>query len=238
MLSMKHNERLFLSILIIATLIVSIRAFYESRFPQDLHGAKARFIAIPSTGPDIKSPVSYLFGRAPFYIICDRAKRSYKSVKNKYVDAQHAAGLRASRMVADMKVDVVCANNIGFEPFRIFKDANIDVYTDIKPTVWETLKAYPDSLVMINAQNVPAHFGITGSKKNVNCSSFNVNANAAQIVQGEFYVCSKCGYNVPERKMPSSFHGACPICANKMQQVIAVAAPSGTGNLKPKIKVF
>lgn len=235
---MKKREFLFIIFFVFVSVLLVIRTVYENRHPLILRGKKARIIAIPSTGRTVESPVSYLFGRAPFFIICDKAKNSYKVLPNKFADAQHAAGLRASRMIAEMKVDAVCGNNVGFEPFRVFQDANIEVYTNIKSTVWETLKAFPSSLTKLNKQNVPAHFGITQSKVPVACSTFNAQANAADIVQGRFSVCASCGYHIKETGAVRGRPAICPKCGLAMHEVIAVTAPTVLRGIKPKIKVF
>ena len=135
------KERRYLSLLLVAVAIVGARSVYEMNHPLLLHGKEARRVVIPSTGSDIHSPVAYLFGRAPYFIVCDRARGTYRAVPNEFVDAQHAAGLRSSRSIAKMRVDAICANHIGFEPFNVFRDANIEVYTNPKKSVWDTLKA-------------------------------------------------------------------------------------------------
>lgn len=235
---MKDRERFFLSLLIIAVLILAIRALYERSHPLILHGKNARLVAVPSTGRDINSPVSYLFGRAPFFIVCDRAKGTYKAIPNKYMDSPHAAGLKASRMIAGMNVDAVCANNIGFEPTRIFQSKNIEVYTNIKGTVWQTVQAFPDALMKIDKQNVPAHFGITGSKKPIACSSFDAQANIAQVVQGKFLICFDCGYRVSEAALSGKALSMCPICGKNMHEVITVTSSAQAVGVRPKVKVF
>ena len=234
----KAKETIFLFVLVAAFIIVLGRVLYERDNPLVLSGKKAAVVAIAATGRDIKSPVSYLFGRAPFFIICDRAKKTYKAVPNKYLDAQHAAGLRAAQMIAKMNVDVVLGNNVGFEPFRVFSQARIEVYTDISQTVWDALQAFPDGLTKLTAENVPAHFGITGSKTPVACSSFDVQANLGRIVQGKFYICPNCNYRVSAAAAAGNVPSACPKCGGMLREVIAVTSPLQAGTVKPKVKVL
>lgn len=235
---MKKKENIFLISIIAAFIILSIKTLYEKKHPLILHGKKARIIAIASTGEDIHSPVSYLFGRAPYFIICDRLKKTYYTIPNKYVDSQHAVGLRNSRMLAKKKLDAVCGNNIGFEPAKVFTKANIDMYTDIKGTVSQTLQAFPDGLVKVDKQTVPQHFGITGSKKLISCNSFNTQANISEIVQGKFYMCFDCGYKISETKLSGRKSALCPRCGKDMHEIITVTVPTTPGNVKPKLKVF
>ena len=233
---MFEDKKLHIALLIVAATIVGIRSIYEARHPLILHGDEARRIAIPSTGSDIRSPVSFLFGRAPYFIVCDRARDTYQAFPNKFVDAQHAAGLRSSRVIADMRVDAVCGNNVGFEPFNVFQDANIEVYTGIKETVWDTLQAFPDALTRLTEQNVPAHFGITGSKNAVACRSFNAEANLARVVQGQYLICFACNYRTAKNPKETASSRVCPKCGQPLHEVLAVTGTKG--NLKPTLRVF
>lgn len=235
---MVYREKIFFGILIATLLVLGFWAFRENNHPLVLQGRKAKVIVIPATSRDIQGPVSYLFGRAPFFILCDRAAKTYKAIPNKYMDAMHAAGLKSSRMLAKMKVDAVCANNIGFEPMRIFQAANIEVYTNIKPTAWETLAAFPDGLTKIGKENVPAHFGVTGSKTPIACSLFDAQANMAQVVQGKFYVCFDCGFRASETTLGGHIPTACPKCGRFVHEVVAVTAPSQASGVKPAVKVI
>ncbi len=237
---MKFDDKIsvVLIALVVVVIILGMRTIYERNNPVVNHGRKARLIAIPSTGKDIHSPVSHLFGRAPYYIICDRLKGVYKSIPNKQMDAPHAAGLKNSQMLAKMKVDVVCANNIGFEPARIFTKANIEMYTNIKGTVWQTFQSFPDSLTKITKQTVPAHFGITGTKKAVACSSFDAQANLPEIVQGKYFICLDCGYKISQTKVVGKALKTCPKCGHPIREVVTITAPTNKGRLKPKVKVF
>lgn len=234
---MSKRKKLFIGILVAGIVLLGFRAMSEPGRGVPLKGRKARLIAIPATSQDVKGPVSYLFGRAPYFIICDRAAKTFKAVPNPYMDAMHAAGLKSSRMLVKMKVDVVCGNNVGFEPSRTFQSAKIEVYTDIKPTVLETLMAFPDGLIKLDQQNVPAHFGITGSKTQIACKSFDVQANLAQLVQGKFYVCYACGFRVSETVMAGVKPTVCPKCGQPLHEVVAVTSPAETAGTNLKVKV-
>ncbi|MEI6437197.1 MAG: NifB/NifX family molybdenum-iron cluster-binding protein [Candidatus Omnitrophota bacterium] len=234
-----RREMIFLMIFFAAVTLVVGQAFYENDNPVILSRRKAVIVAIAATGPDINSPVSYLFGRAPYYIICDRAKKTYKAVPNKYLDAQHAAGLRSAQMIAGMKVDAVLGNNVGFEPFRVFDQARIEVYTGVHGSAWQALNDFPDGLTKLTAENVPAHFGITGSKKPVACATFDTQANLGRIVQGKFYICFDCDYRISETAADGIMPAQCPKCGGAMHEVVAVAAPMvAAGGVKPKVRVF
>lgn len=234
----QNKEIILLGILVAALGLVIAQGINEENNPVVLSGKKAVIIAIASTGKDINSPVSYLFGRAPFYIVCDRAKKTYKAVPNTFMDAQHAAGLRSAQMLVRMNVDVVLGNNVGFEPFRVFDVARIEVYTDIHGTAWQALNDFPDGLTKLTAENVPAHFGITDSKKAVACNSFDTQANLGRIVQGKYYICFDCNYRLSETAAGGVMPAKCPKCNGVMHEVVAVASPLDAGLVKPKVRVF
>lgn len=233
-----NKKTVIVFLIILAFIFLIFKSIYEKNNPVLLRGKSARLIAIASTGPDINSPVSYLFGRSPYFIVCDKLTGSYKSVANKFMDAPHAAGLRSAQMLVGLKVDAICGNNIGFEPSRVFKSANVEMYTNIKGTVWQTFQGFPEALVKVTDQTVPAHFGITQSKTPVPCNSFNAQANINDIVQGKFYMCYKCGYKISEIKTLGVIPVSCPVCGDAMHEVITVTAPMQTGKIKPKIRVF
>ena len=231
------KEVLFFVLIAAAALVIG-RAYYERENPLVLSGGKAVIVAIAATGKDINSPISFLFGRAPFFIICDRSKRTYRAIPNKFMDAQHAAGLRSAQMLVSMGVDVVLGNNVGFEPFRVFNQARIEVYTDLQGTAWQALQDYPDNLTKLTAENVPAHFGITGSKTAVVCNTFDTQANAGRIVQGKYYVCFNCQFRISEKNAGGVMPLKCPRCGALMHEVVAVTSPLQAGNIKPQIKVL
>lgn len=236
---MKNKEQLFLIILAVAIVSLTIKALHERRDPLILRGVKARYVAIPSTGRDINSPSSYFFGKAQYFIISDRAKGTYRVIHNKFADDLHAAGLKASQMLINLDVDAVCANNIGFEQARLFHAANIEMYTNVRKTPMETLKAFPNNLMQITEKNASLHADATNSRKPTVNSRLNVYANTAEITQGKFFVCYQCGYHLKSMDISAENgrQNVCLYCGGGLHQVIAVSTPKASG-LKPKIKVF
>ena len=232
------NKRFLFFILITASVLVIARVYYERENPLVLTGGKAIIVAIAATGKDINSPTSFLFGRAPYFIVCDRSKKTYRAIPNKFMDAQHAAGLRSAQMLVSMGVDVVLGNNVGFEPFRVFEQARIEVYTNVQGTAWQALLDYPDNLTKLTTENVPAHFGITGSKNTIPCKTFDTQANASRIVQGKYFICFNCQYRISEKSAGGLMPEKCARCGALMHEVVAVTAPLTVDNVRPQIKVL
>ncbi|MBF0253589.1 MAG: NifB/NifX family molybdenum-iron cluster-binding protein [Candidatus Omnitrophica bacterium] len=234
---MRSKEASLLIVLALVVAVLGARMIYEHHHPVMFRGSRARLVAIASTGTDMRSPVSFLFGRAPFFAVCDRATEKCEMVPNPYMDGQHASGLKAAQMLVKKGVDAVCANQIGFEPVRTFNAGKVAIYTDMSGSVWDTLRMFPDGLTRITEQNVPSHFGITGSKTPIACSSFDAQANVSQIVQGQFWICPNCDW----RKTQTGSGGAgarCPRCGGSLLSVTAVTAPSAAGVMKPQVRVF
>ncbi|MBF0252857.1 MAG: NifB/NifX family molybdenum-iron cluster-binding protein [Candidatus Omnitrophica bacterium] len=234
----KNKSTLYIIILALVVAALGVKFITEKAQPITMSGKSARYIAIPSTGKDINSPVSYLCGRAPYFIICDRATGTYKAILNKYTDAQHASGLKSGQMLVSKKIDALCANNVGFEPMRVLHNANIEVYTNIKGTVWQTLNAYPNSLTKIEKQTVPSHFGITGSKTPIACNSFDITANLGDIVQGKYYICGACQFRISAASTGGTVPVNCPNCGGLLQEVITVNPINQKGGVKPKVRVY
>jgi predicted Fe-Mo cluster-binding NifX family protein len=234
---MSRRKKIFWAAVAVVVFVLAVQVLTRQSRRAGVRGNKVRLIAIPAASADVRGPVSYLFGRAPYFILCDRVSKTYQAIPNPYMDAMHAAGLKSSEMLVKKQVDAVCGNNIGFEPSRTFQAAGIAVYTGIKPTVLETLAVFPDGLAKIDQQNVPSHFGITGSKIPIACKSFDVGANLAQIVQGKFYVCFQCGYRISETALAGAKPSVCPQCGQPLHEVVAVTSPAETAGTPLKVKV-
>ncbi|MBF0430017.1 MAG: NifB/NifX family molybdenum-iron cluster-binding protein [Fibrobacteria bacterium] len=232
------GQNIFVITLLLAVTALLFRFIYEKRHPVVLSGNNARFVAVASTGADINSPVAYLFGRAPYFLVCDRSNLTYKIIANKFMDQPHAVGLRVSEMLVKKNIDAVCGNNFGFEPARIFKSSNVEMYTDIKGTVLQTIQSFPEAMVKVDKMTVPQHYGITGSKKLISCSSFDAQANVAEIVQGTFSICYNCGYKIASSKIPPGSGMTCPHCSNSLHQVVSVAVPVNVQTITSGMKVF
>ena len=86
--------------------------------------------------------------------------------------------------------------------------------------------------------HVPSHFGITGSRSTVPCTSFEARANARQVLEGVFFFCDRCGYRVADTATGGPAAKPCPRCGSTMRVIICVAAPAKAGTVQPTVKVF
>ncbi len=102
-------------------------------------------LAISSTGNDIKSPVSYVFGRCDFFIFVDVEDSSIKSsfsVENEGRFARGGAGIRAVQLVGDNKADAVIAFRVGPKAYSLLNSLGIEIYKAEEGTVEENVKKF------------------------------------------------------------------------------------------------
>ena len=109
---------------------------------------------------------------------------------------------------------------------------------DWKSVVDQLIQADSAPVTKLTAENVPAHFGITGSKTAIACKSFDTQANLGRIVQGKYSICLNCQYRISQKNVGGEVLRKCPKCGGEMQEVIAVTAPLATDSVKPKVKVL
>ncbi len=100
-------------------------------------------ICISSTGESLNSLVDPRFGRAAYFLIGDNEEENFKALKNEGVPMMHGAGISASQIVANEKVDTVITGNIGPNAYNALKSASIKIYTvDFNKTVKQVLKQF------------------------------------------------------------------------------------------------
>ncbi len=86
-------------------------------------------ICISSTGKNLSSIVDTRFGRCAYFLIVDSDKvKELKIIKNTGVQAQHGAGITASQIVVDQKVDVVISGNFGPKASLVLSQAGVKCY--------------------------------------------------------------------------------------------------------------
>jgi len=103
-------------------------------------------IAISSTGENLESEVDIRFGRCNYFLIIelnDKKIKSFKAIKNTGKDQVGGAGITASEIVANQKVDAVISVNLGPRAFSVFEQFEIKIYQGegkIKKVVQEFLE--------------------------------------------------------------------------------------------------
>jgi predicted Fe-Mo cluster-binding NifX family protein len=118
-------------------------------------------IAISSTGKDLNSQISPVFGRCAFFVIVNVENnkiKDSKSIENKAVMQAGGAGIMAAQAVANEKVNAVISNSVGPRAFDVLNQLSIDVYKAQGNTVKEAVDLFiQGKLQKINA---PGGMGI------------------------------------------------------------------------------
>jgi len=103
-------------------------------------------IAVSSTGKDIESNTSDVFGRCPYFIIAeiqDKKIKRTEAIKNENTDQMRGAGISAAQLVAERDVNVVITENVGPRALDVLKQFNIKVYFG-KGVVKDVLQEFID----------------------------------------------------------------------------------------------
>jgi predicted Fe-Mo cluster-binding NifX family protein len=88
-------------------------------------------IAISSTGKDLNSEVSDVFGRCPYFIIAELENKKitkFEALENTNANQAGGAGISAAQTVADKKVESVITQNLGPRAADVLKQFGIVVY--------------------------------------------------------------------------------------------------------------
>ncbi len=103
-------------------------------------------IAVSSTGKDLDSDVSSMFGRCPYFIIAeieDEKIKAFEAVENTSADQAGGAGISAAKIVAEKDVNAVISENVGPRALDGFRQFNIEIYSG-SGSVNEVLQKFID----------------------------------------------------------------------------------------------
>ena len=118
-------------------------------------------IAVSSTGNDLDSPFSPVFGRCPVYIIVDTDTMSFQAVPNLAASAAGGAGIQAAQDVAGRGVKAVVTGNIGPNAYQVLASAGVPVYVFSGGTVRQAIEAYrAGQLAPVGTATGPAYAGM------------------------------------------------------------------------------
>jgi predicted Fe-Mo cluster-binding NifX family protein len=88
-------------------------------------------VAISSTGKDLSSTVSEVFGRCNYFLIVDIQENKvtgFEAIENKTSGQKGSIGVTTAQIVADKGVDSVITGNMGPIALDVMKQFNIHVY--------------------------------------------------------------------------------------------------------------
>lgn len=99
-------------------------------------------VAIASTGENLNSQASPVFGRSSHLILVNVVDGDFKDVKaipNPATNATGGAGIQTARIVGDEKAEVVISGSVGPNAFEVLNQLGIKAYKMVPGTVEENL---------------------------------------------------------------------------------------------------
>jgi len=91
-------------------------------------------VAISSTGKDLSSSVSDVFGRCPYFIIVDiedNKVTKFDVIDNLSSEQAGSAGISAAKIVVAKGVEAVITRNVGPRALDVLKQFKIEIYDGI-----------------------------------------------------------------------------------------------------------
>ncbi len=116
-------------------------------------------IAITSDGLEPTSLVAEKFGRTPFLIFYETQKNTFEPLRNPYANLFGGAGIQTSQLIIEKNVDAVITIEIGLNPLRLLKSANVKVYSCSKKQVTDVVKDFMDNKLTIIGQELIMNHG-------------------------------------------------------------------------------
>jgi len=89
-------------------------------------------IAISSTGKNLNDQVADVFGRCPYFVLAEvEGEKIVKteSVENSNEAQASGAGIATAQLMADNKVDLVIAKNVGPKAMEALNQFKINIYS-------------------------------------------------------------------------------------------------------------
>lgn len=117
-------------------------------------------IAVTATGKDIEANVDPRFGRARYLLILDERGNLLEAIDNSAnVNAMRGAGIQASKILADKKVDVLITGYCGPNAFKTLNAAGISIVVEQSGKVRTAVERFTKhELKYADQPNVEAHW--------------------------------------------------------------------------------
>lgn len=97
-------------------------------------------IAIPTEKESMNEQICPVFGRAPYFLICDTEKNTKKYIVNEAAKAQGGAGIQAAQIIIDNKVTDLIAPRLGKNAADLLNSSKIKLYKANDKTIEENVK--------------------------------------------------------------------------------------------------
>lgn len=99
-------------------------------------------IVVTSSGDELASEISPIFGRSPNYLLIDTETESVERLANPAVGAAGGAGIQAAEYIVRQGAQAVLTGNVGPNAFDVLEAAGVAVYLVGGGTVAEAVSAY------------------------------------------------------------------------------------------------
>lgn len=99
-------------------------------------------ILITSKGMTKESMVDNRFGRAEYFVIFNDETNEYDGIENSAKIENSGAGVKASQLTIEMKIDCVITGSLGPKAYSIISETGIKAYKNIEGTLEENIEAY------------------------------------------------------------------------------------------------
>ncbi|HIE33672.1 MAG TPA: dinitrogenase iron-molybdenum cofactor [Candidatus Altiarchaeales archaeon] len=120
-------------------------------------------IAVATTSGGLDDQISPVFGRCQTLTIVKADNREIKEIEvisNESADASGGAGIQASQLMVEKKIDTVIAGNFGPNAVMVLKKAGIKM-VQAQGNVRDVLEKYLNGEInAINTPTVGEHFGM------------------------------------------------------------------------------
>ena len=121
-------------------------------------------VIVSSTGSDINSVISPVFGRAKYYLLVDTEDLSHESFENPAINQSGGAGIQAAQFVLKKNPESVISSNIGPNAYEVLAAGSVSCYIATGGTVKENVETFKrGELSMMGTANATSHSGIAGN---------------------------------------------------------------------------
>lgn len=121
-------------------------------------------VIVSSTGPEMGSEVSRVFGRAEYYLLVDTGDMSAQPLKNPATGQSSGAGIRAAQFVLEQKPEALISSNVGPNAFEVLSAGGVECYSAPPGSVKSAVEAFEKgTLESLSSANAGSHSGITGA---------------------------------------------------------------------------
>lgn len=122
-------------------------------------------VIVSSSGSEMDSKVSPVFGRAEYYMLVDTEDDSHEPLKNPAAGQSSGAGIQAAQFVLKREPEVLIASNIGPNAFEVLSAGSLECFEAPDGTVREAIDAFGrGELRPLGSANASSHSGISGSR--------------------------------------------------------------------------